>query len=306
MSRVRRSTLRLLVSLCVVLPLAAAAAATRASAEIAPITVTGTNCAGSTETLSWAAPYPGVTSYQVTINETVNDFPSIQTFTVPGTQTSLPFTLPFAMLHITVSASTGGAYVGPFAETFFTAEKAPGELLYELNGSVGDGTATVTFYYEQDMLYFDDGNGSPTMTVTATPGGATMTSVPGATLTFTGLTNGVTYTFGAVATDSCGGAGPTVSAPLTPMAPTPPPTITCVVTATLAGPPAQQEVTVQSSAGLSAINHIKITNGKVVVAPFDQGTTDPVVVTATKTGQKKPTTWSFNAVDINGFSQSCA
>jgi len=82
-------------------------------------------------------------------------------------------------------------------------------------------------------------------------------------------------------------------------------TITCTVTAVIAGPPKQQQVTVRSAAGLASISDITVVNGTVSVPPFTPGTTAPVVLTATKTDQAQGTTWHFVAHDILGNSHLC-
>jgi len=82
-------------------------------------------------------------------------------------------------------------------------------------------------------------------------------------------------------------------------------TITCDVTGLIPGPPEQQQVTVLSSAGLASIGSIQVVNGTVEAAPFTPGTTDPVLVTATKTDQTQPTEWSFVATDVLGNTQLC-
>ncbi len=82
---------------------------------------------------------------------------------------------------------------------------------------------------------------------------------------------------------------------------------TCVVTALIAGPPEQEQVTVtDTGSGLASITNIEITNGTVSVAPFTPGTTGPVVVTATKTDQTMQTVWSFDATNVAGVTTHCA
>jgi len=81
---------------------------------------------------------------------------------------------------------------------------------------------------------------------------------------------------------------------------------TCVVTALRAGPPKQQDVTVQNLGGLASISNIQIVNGTVRVATFTPGTTAPVVVTATKSDPAQSTVWSFDATDVEGHITHCA
>jgi hypothetical protein len=81
---------------------------------------------------------------------------------------------------------------------------------------------------------------------------------------------------------------------------------TCGVSAVRAGPPKQQDVTVQDTgSGLELINNIVISNGTVANPIFSLGARTPVVVTATKTNQAQSTSWSFNARDVAGNVTDC-
>lgn len=80
----------------------------------------------------------------------------------------------------------------------------------------------------------------------------------------------------------------------------------CWVSALRMGPPKQQDVTVQDTgSGIAAIFAIRIVNGTVAVPAFTPGTTDPVVVTATKLDQSKRTFWEFRVVDMAGNVRHC-
>ena len=79
---------------------------------------------------------------------------------------------------------------------------------------------------------------------------------------------------------------------------------TCVVTATLNGPPATQDIVIQDSgSGLTSINNIQITNG-TVGAPSG-GPQSPVTITATQTNANVPTPWSFDTTDVAGHVKHC-
>lgn len=81
----------------------------------------------------------------------------------------------------------------------------------------------------------------------------------------------------------------------------------CFVSGLFAGPPRQQEVTVQDpGSGLAGVVNIRIVNGTVNVQPFTPGTRSPVRVTATKTDPSRPTVWSFDVVDVAGNVRHCA
>ncbi|HEX2023273.1 MAG TPA: CHRD domain-containing protein, partial [Acidimicrobiales bacterium] len=82
---------------------------------------------------------------------------------------------------------------------------------------------------------------------------------------------------------------------------------TCFVSGLFAGPPRQQEVTVQDTgSGLFAVINVQIVNGTVNVQPFAPGSTTPVRVTATKSNPAFPTVWRFDAVDAAGNVRHCA
>lgn len=83
----------------------------------------------------------------------------------------------------------------------------------------------------------------------------------------------------------------------------------CFVSALIAGPPKQMQVTVQDTgSGLAGITNVQIVNGTVSTSPspIPPGTTSPVVVTATKVDQSQSTVWSFDAVDVAGNIRHCA
>lgn len=82
---------------------------------------------------------------------------------------------------------------------------------------------------------------------------------------------------------------------------------TCFVSGLFAGPPRQQEVTVQDTgSGLATIRNVQVVNGTVTVQPFAPGTTTAVKVTATKINPAQLTVWSFEAVDVAGNVRHCA
>jgi hypothetical protein len=80
----------------------------------------------------------------------------------------------------------------------------------------------------------------------------------------------------------------------------------CELTAKIAGPPAQLQVTVQDTgSGLASIVVTKSTNSNTVVPPFAPGTTDPVVVTSTKIDQSKRSQLAMTVTDVAGNVTTC-
>jgi hypothetical protein len=313
-----------------------------ARADTTPM-VTGTRCVGNNDTLSWAPPSFAVLGYRVVTHNTVFPQSPSLTYDLPADQTSLQFPVQFGMQNLVLYAYTQSGYT-QLASVNDPGSQKPQPMQWDSysdgKNKVGDGFVTVAFFYIAESIYFDTGNSNVTVTVTASPGGATITSQAelspdrsdfGVTDTFTGLTNGVHYTFVSEASNDCGSSGPslpsdkltpigvpvttTTSVPVTTTTSSVPVTtttvpagLTCVVTGTAVPPAvakAQQYVQVQAPAGLNAISNIHIVNGVVNVATYTPGTTAPVVVTATKSVPGQTTTWSFDMTDIQGHTRHC-
>jgi hypothetical protein len=80
----------------------------------------------------------------------------------------------------------------------------------------------------------------------------------------------------------------------------------CALTAVIPGPPKQIQVTIQDSdGGLQSITVTTAVNSTVVIPPFTVGTKNPVVVTATKTDQTKPSRVALRATDLAGNVKNC-
>jgi serine protease len=80
----------------------------------------------------------------------------------------------------------------------------------------------------------------------------------------------------------------------------------CVLTRVIAGPPTQLQITTQDTgSGLDEINVLVATNATVTIPPFTSGTTDPVVVTATKINQSQAATVNLEVIDVNGNITTC-
>ncbi len=99
----------------------------------------------------------------------------------------------------TASAVTTISYIAP-----------PGAPV-SVTATPGDGQATVSFFAPLS----DGGSQIVSYTVTASPGGATVTGSAGP-LTLTGLTNGTMYTVAVTATNAAGTSAPSAPAAVTP------------------------------------------------------------------------------------------
>ncbi len=80
----------------------------------------------------------------------------------------------------------------------------------------------------------------------------------------------------------------------------------CFVSAVRAGPPKQLDLTAQDAgSGIASITVVSVSNGTVDVPDFTPGTTSPVVITATKTDQSKPTVFNVDVTDVDGNTTHC-
>lgn len=285
----------------VVLPLLGALAPP-ASAASGP-TVTGPKCAGSTDTLAWTPPaVNGLTGYQV-----VAQFSTI--YDLPPNQTSLQVPIGFGDNHFDLFAVTTEG-VSEFGAADVQGMQAPQPMQWDSysdgKNMVGSGTATVVFLWQSESLFIDSGNDSAdTVTVTASPGGDSITSAPvledhnlQVVDVFKGLKNGVTYTFTSVASNACGTSGFATSAPFTPEGAG---AITCAVS----GMPTQKVIVVQAQYGLAAIVVVPSVTADVDVPAFAVGTTSPVVVNVSSTAPGQKMSWSFVVADVNGHTLQC-
>lgn len=81
---------------------------------------------------------------------------------------------------------------------------------------------------------------------------------------------------------------------------------TCVLTAVLAGPPKQIQITVRDTgSGLASIVVTSSVNANTPVPAFTVGTTDPVVVTSTKINQTLAASVSLRVTDSAGNVTNC-
>ncbi len=82
--------------------------------------------------------------------------------------------------------------------------------------------------------------------------------------------------------------------------------ITCPITLNDPGPPARIEVTFRDTGtGLASLEVTKSINADTVVPPFTPGTTDPVVVSATKIDQSQKAQVEIIASDLAGNTRVC-
>jgi hypothetical protein len=74
---------------------------------------------------------------------------------------------------------------------------------------------------------------------------------------------------------------------------------------TTAGPPKQVEITFQAHRGLVEILVTESDNADTVVPPFQVGTTDPVVVTATKIDRSQPARVTIRTTNSRQVARTC-
>jgi hypothetical protein len=98
--------------------------------------------------------------------------------------------------------------------------------------------------------------------------------------------------------------GASVTITYTPPADTTPPS--CALTAVIAGPPKQLQITVQDTgSGLKTVQVTESSNATVAVPPFTVGTTSPLVVVATKIDQTQGASVGLQVTDVAGNVTSC-
>jgi hypothetical protein len=127
-----------------------------------------------------------------------------------------------------------------------------------------------------------------------------------ATFTFTDTGGAGTDTIGSSFTDSSGikHDSNTVTKIWTPSVvdKTPP---ACNLTAVIAGPPKQLQITVQDTGGLASVVVTEDANASVAVPAFAVGTTAPVIVTATKIDQSAGASVALRVIDLAGNVTNC-
>ncbi|MDQ4143385.1 MAG: hypothetical protein M3198_06520 [Actinomycetota bacterium] len=174
-------------------------------------------CVGDAATASWSPPadVPRLTGYRVVAMLFTENPP--WTFIdelVPLEQTTLNFTAPFGYSSFFIYAVTPEGEGEPFAGGIFFAGKAPATARWNQEGAtVGNGTAAVPFIWYGTNELYNNGGLDSTVRVTASPGGARLDIPANSTATFTGLTNGVAYTFSAVTYNACGWSSDTDISP---------------------------------------------------------------------------------------------
>jgi hypothetical protein len=80
---------------------------------------------------------------------------------------------------------------------------------------------------------------------------------------------------------------------------------TCVLTDTIAGPPKQIKIEVQDSSGVSSIHVDQSSNATVDIPAGYQGSTGPIMVTATKTLQTQGSFVRLSVTNANGDTTVC-
>lgn len=221
-----------------------------------------------------------VTSYTVVV--TPGNFSATgpsSPITVSGLSYGVPYTF---VVTATNSLGTGypSAPVGPI--TFTGTSNPPTGL----TAVAGNAQAMVSFTAPDD-----GGAAISSYTVTSAPGGLTATG-SASPIVVTGLTNGVTYTFTATATNSNGTSGP--SAPSNAVTPSTVPDAPTIGTATAYNSYATVAFTPPANTGGSAIvNYVALSNPGGITA---YSTTSPITVQNLVNG----TAYTFTVAAING------
>ncbi len=204
----RNSIRAAVVGLCGALVLTVPWAAAQASADSAP----AATCAGDTETITCiSAPVDtsGLTGYDVedSLFNGVAGGAAFPVASVPVDQTSATVTLdPGYNNYVVYPVTAEGVVIDDLGGQSFVGGTAPFPNYWTQQGanSVGDGTATVTFAWDgipPAGLY-----GYIGASETVSDGTTTVAVNPGQPATFTGLKDGVGYTFSSDTFNACGSA----------------------------------------------------------------------------------------------------
>jgi uncharacterized repeat protein (TIGR02543 family) len=240
------------------------APANNGGASIVSYTVTASS--GQTCTITPVFPNPLVCNVSGLTNGTA------VTFTVRASNGAYTSDTSTASIAITPARA-------PDAPTASATTSNPGEAVVTVTAPANDGGSAITSY-----------------TVTSSPGGFTcLITPPGTSCTFTGLSDGVAYTFATTATNDVGTSSTgTASSAITPKnKPTPPTTITP------AAGDAQATVTFSGATPRGAA----ITSYTIVASPGGasaSGSSSPITVTGLTNG----VAYTFEIVAINSIGTS--
>ena len=202
-----------------------------ASAESASATIIHDDreraCAGESATLVWSAPegVDGLTGYEITHQIITPAGPRFPTYIVGAPQTSLPFEVPFGVSIFLIRAITAqGIATTPFASATMNGSIPPMPMVWDqavTQAAVGDGRATVAFKWPGPVTWSSTGGfAAATIQITSSSGASIVRPIQdiygSVAATFTGLTNGQSYTFTAVTSNVCGSRGPSSTPRYTP------------------------------------------------------------------------------------------
>ncbi|MFB8188273.1 carboxypeptidase regulatory-like domain-containing protein [Microbacterium sp. NPDC055988] len=186
-----------------------------------------------------------------------------------------------------VSFTTPKPLTVPGAPTAVSVVPGDGQVVVSWTAPTANGGSAITGY-----------------TVTASPGGAKVTTTGATTATVTGLTNGTAYKFLVTATNAVGTSVPSaVSATVTPLAPPKAPGAPTAVTAVAGNGQATVSWKAPTSNGGSAI-----TGYAVTAQPGGKTVTTTGATTATVTGLANGTAYTFTVKATNavGYSPTSA
>jgi hypothetical protein len=164
------------------------------------------------------------------------------------------------------------------------------------NAATAGGTVTYKVYSDAACSVSAGSGGTVNVTGGVVPGSSSVSLPTAGTYYWQASYSGDTNN--AASKNTCGSEVETVTHPVT----SPP---TCVLSAVIAGPPKQIQVSVQAAAGLESVSVTEDVNNTVNVPTFTPGDTSPLVVTGTKINQSLVSELALTVTDVNGVSTSC-
>ncbi|GGM61783.1 hypothetical protein GCM10010489_36650 [Microbacterium saperdae] len=254
----------------------------------------------TTAQLDWTAPATGgspITGYTVKLYTGAQ---LVREIAVTGETVSLSDLAGETAYTASVTAKNAVGSSAESAKVTFTTTKpatAPGAPT-GVTAVAGNAQAAVSWKAPAS----NGGSAITGYTVTASPGGKTVTTSGATTGTVTGLTNGTAYTFTVTATNAAGtSAASTASTAVTPVAPSTAPGAPTGVTAVAGNAQAAVSWKAPASNGGSAI-----TGYTVTASPGGKTATTTGALTATVPGLTNGTAYTFTVKATNAIGSSAA
>ncbi len=256
-------------------------------------TGTATTNASGNATFTYTSAVTGTDTVQVSFTDTNGASHTSNQATVTWTNSQ-------AATSVSTSLS-GGGQMGTSISVPSNTAVTDSATLSGTNAATAGGTVTYKVYSDATcQTAVSTGSPEPITTPGLLPASAPVTlTTPGLyywQAAYSGDANN------AASSSTCGAKGE-VQTVTQPVDTTPP---SCTLTAVIAGPPKVIQITVQDTgSGLNSVAVTTSTNAKTTVPKFTVGTTQPLVVTSTKTNQSLSSEVALKVTDVAGNVTNC-